>query len=237
MRRVALAIAVFCACHKHEDPKPEFQVHVETPAAPPSVTVAAVTSAEPVPSATASSPTTPEDAKLQALREAQEFGMLGLLAVSDGGDMGNMFGDPMLLDGGGGGGGLGLGNIGTIGHGSLGTGGGSRARLREGAITVIGSLPKEVVQRIVRQNYGRFRLCYQDGLRSNSSLDGTVTTKFVIDKSGAVSKVSNEPSTTMPDTNVANCVTRAFGNLSFPQPEGGVVIVSYSLLFSPPATP
>mgnify|MGYP006314362019 FL=1 len=50
-----------------------------------------------------------------------------------------------------------------------------------------GRLPPEVIQRIVRQNFGRFRLCYENGLRNNPTLSGRVSVKFVIDRSGAVS--------------------------------------------------
>ena len=33
-----------------------------------------------------------------------------------------------------------------------------------GAAEVTGALPPEVIQRIVRQNFGRFRMCYEQGL-------------------------------------------------------------------------
>ena len=59
-----------------------------------------------------------------------------------------------------------------------------------------------------------------------------VTVGFVIDASGAVSGVSNAGSS-MPDSGVVNCVVRSFGGLSFPQPEGGVVRVTYPISFSP----
>ena len=59
-----------------------------------------------------------------------------------------------------------------------------RRRFVEGATQVNGRLPPEVIQRIVRQNFGRFRLCYENGLRNNPNLQGRVTVKFVIDRSG-----------------------------------------------------
>jgi hypothetical protein len=37
----------------------------------------------------------------------------------------------------------------------------------------------------------------------------------------------------MPDQAVVGCVVRGFGNLSFPQPEGGIVTVVYPLIFNP----
>jgi hypothetical protein len=223
----------------------------------------------------------PHLARLAALRDAQEFGMIGLLNSGAGGDpdaptapwgredslgsdavsaRGNMWGDEIgdaygagglglsgIGEGGGGRGeGIGLGNIGTIGHGAgTGTGqgfGNGNGRLggahrtkppsvRMGATSVSGRLPPEVIQRIVRQNFGRFRLCYENGLRSNPNLTGTVSVSFVIGVSGSVGSVGGGGS--LPDSGVVSCVTKAFYGLSFPQPEGGVVKVTYPIAFSP----
>ena len=37
----------------------------------------------------------------------------------------------------------------------------------------------------------------------------------------------------LPDQGVVGCVVRGFGNLSFPQPEGGIVTVVYPIIFNP----
>ena len=95
-----------------------------------------------------------------------------------------------------------------------------------------GRLPPEVIQRVVRASFSRFRLCYESGLRSNPNLSGTVTTRFVIDRSGGVSSASDSGST-LPDRAVVQCVNRGFSALSFPQPEGGIVTVSYPITFTP----
>ena len=144
--------------------------------------------------------------------------------------------------------GIGLGSVGTIGHApGVGTGqgfGSGSGRLggahsgkplsvKMGATTVSGRLPPEVIQRIVRQNFGRFRLCYENGLRTNPKLEGRVTVKFEINKLGAVSSVSVAKDTTMPDKGVSACIERAFHGLSFPQPEGGKVVVVYPIQFAP----
>jgi len=224
----------------------------------------------------------PHLARQQALREAMEFGMIGLLNTGAAGDpnaptapwgrdtslgtdevsaMGNMWGDEIgeafgsgglglsgIGEGGGGRGeGIGLGNIGTLGHGAgTGTGqgfgsghgrlGGSHRtatpQVRMGATQVSGRLPPEVIRRIVRQNYGRFRLCYEQGLGRNPNLEGRVTVRFVIGRDGAVSNVSNGGSD-LPDSNVVGCVVKAFYGLSFPKPEGGIVTVSYPIMLQP----
>ena len=224
----------------------------------------------------------PHIARQAALREAMEFGMIGLLNTGAAGDpnaptapwgrdtslgtdevsaMGNMWGDEIgdafgsgglglsgIGEGGGGRGeGIGLGNIGTMGHGAgTGTGqgfgsghgrlGGSHRtkapQVRMGATQVSGRLPPEVIRRIVRQNYGRFRLCYEQGLGKNPNLTGRVGVRFVIGRDGAVSNVSNGGSD-LPDSNVVNCVVKAFYGLSFPKPEGGIVTVTYPIMLEP----
>ena len=223
----------------------------------------------------------PHIARQAALRDAQEFGMVGLLNSGAGGDpdaptapwgrddslgadplsaRGNMWGDSIgdsfgagglglsgIGEGGGGRGeGIGLGNIGTIGHGAgTGTGQGfgsghgrlgrsHRARpprVRMGATNVSGRLPPEVIQRIIRQNFGRFRLCYESALKNNPNLQGRVVVSFVIGRDGSVSNVGGGGD--IPDAGVISCVAGQFGGLTFPQPEGGIVTVSYPIVFTP----
>jgi hypothetical protein len=94
------------------------------------------------------------------------------------------------------------------------------------------SLPPEVIRRIVRQNFGRFRLCYQNGLRTNPTLAGLVRIRFVIDADGSVGTVSDAGSV-LADKAVLLCVQRGFASLSFPEPEKGALSATYSLSLSP----
>ena len=96
-----------------------------------------------------------------------------------------------------------------------------------------GTLPAEVVQRIVRQNFGRFKMCYEAGLRTNPGLTGRVAVKFMIDRNGSVATAAADPSTDMADGTVVSCVVRGFLNLSFPEPKSGMVKVIYPLMLSP----
>lgn len=105
--------------------------------------------------------------------------------------------------------------------------------VRMGTMQVTGRLPPEVVQRIVRRNFARFRLCYEDGVRKNPSLTGRVTTRFTIDRDGTVKGAPEDAGSDLPDASVVQCVLRAFSNVSYPQPEDGVVTVVVPLLFSP----
>jgi hypothetical protein len=224
----------------------------------------------------------PHIARTGALREAAEFGLIGLLKSGTGGDpsaptapwgrddslgndpisaRGNMWGDAIgdsigagglglsgIGQGAGGiGEGIGLSSIGTLDRGGgIGTGPGfgsghgvpagshtARApQVRIGKTEIQGSLPREIIQRIVRQNYGRFRFCYESGIRNNPNLQGRVSVRFVIGRDGAVSNVANGNSD-LPDAAVVACVIRAYYSLSFPQPEGGIVTVVYPIMFSP----
>jgi hypothetical protein len=99
-------------------------------------------------------------------------------------------------------------------------------------IDVSGHLPPELIQRTVRQNFGRFRMCYEQGLTRNPSLTGRVEVRFLIDSSGAVARASQGASD-LPDSGVTSCIVKAFYGLSFPAPETGTVSVSYPLMLSP----
>src|SRR5262249_19771627 len=97
---------------------------------------------------------------------------------------------------------------------------------------VNGRLAPEIIQRIVRQRFGRLRFCYEKGLVQNPDLQGRVTAKFVIDEDGNVASVVDGGSD-LPDKTVVQCVLKAFADLKFPMPDGGKVIVVYPTVFSP----
>jgi hypothetical protein len=103
---------------------------------------------------------------------------------------------------------------------------------RTPVMNVNGRIDPAVIQRIVRMNFGRFRACYEDGLRTNPSLTGRVEVKFMIGRDGSVMS-SQDGGSDLPDSAVVQCVVRAFGPLSFPQPQGGTVGITYPLVFSP----
>jgi hypothetical protein len=98
--------------------------------------------------------------------------------------------------------------------------------------TVSGRLPPEAIQRVVRANFGRFRLCYENGLFTNPALAGRVSTKFAIGSEGQV-LWSTDESYDLPDASVVACVTRAFSSLTFPSPpDSSQVTVVYPITFS-----
>jgi len=161
------------------------------------------------------------------------FGALGLTGTGEGGggkDEATGLGD---VETSGHGAGTGTGQGFGSGHGRLGGSHRTRApRVRMGATQVTGRLPPEVIQRIVRQSYGRFRLCYEKGLRNNPNLEGKISVRFVIGRDGRVSNVG-QAGTDLPDARVVSCVVNSYRGLTFPEPEGGVVTVTYPIMFTP----
>jgi len=104
--------------------------------------------------------------------------------------------------------------------------------VRPGVTTVNGHIPAEVIQRVVRNNFGRFRNCYMNGLRDNPSLEGRVVTRFTVDRQGMVSSAQDGGST-IQNAAVVSCVVKAFYSLSFPEHDGGIVTVIYPLALQP----
>lgn len=160
---------------------------------------------------------------------------------ADGSATGNMWGDAagqaQRGDG------LRLSDIGVLGGGAaqgFGSGsgrvGGSHPgvapRVRAGSVIVSGALPTEVVQRIVRQNFGRFRLCYEQGLARDPALSGRVLLQFSIGSKGSV--VSASEGGGFDDSEVATCMATSLVGLSFPEPRSGSVTVTYPIDLAPP---
>ena len=102
------------------------------------------------------------------------------------------------------------------------------------ASIVTGKLPVDVVKHIIRQNDMRWRACWVNA--SRSGLSGTVTVRFVIDRSGSASPGVQDPdaaATDISNTEFVACVVATFGRLSFPQPDEGTVNVVYQTVFVP----
>lgn len=101
-------------------------------------------------------------------------------------------------------------------------------------ITTNGHLPPEIIQRIVRQNMGRFRSCYEGGLRTNPALEGRVAVRFIIDRQGAVSIAQDAGGQSdLPSDAVKSCIVKSFYSLSFPAPTDGTVTVTYPIVLTP----
>lgn len=104
------------------------------------------------------------------------------------------------------------------------------SRVTSGAPTVMGTLSKDIIRRIVRRNRGRIRACYEQSLRRDPTLEGSLEVRFIISPSGTVATAMVTKG--LQDEALRGCVTRAFRTMTFPRPEG-VVSVVYPLRFAP----
>jgi hypothetical protein len=143
---------------------------------------------------------------------------------------------------------IGLGNLNTIGHGGGGGSGsgygrgagglggrrGGAPQIRSGAAMVKGSLSKEVIRRIVHRHINEVKFCYEKQLSQRPDLAGRVSIKFIIAGTGAVQMAAVE-SSTLGNAQVENCIAQAVRRWTFPQPEGGgIVIVTYPFQLTSP---
>jgi hypothetical protein len=132
--------------------------------------------------------------------------------------------------GGGGGGGKGSGFGTGIGSG-LGRGQGARSvEFDSGSSTVAGGLERSEVEAVIRENISQIRFCYNRGLRNNPSLEGKVTSNFVIGSDGSV-KTSRLAASSLGSGEVEDCIKDRVASWRFPQPRGGgQVQVNYPFL-------
>ncbi len=143
---------------------------------------------------------------------------------------------------------IGLGNLNTIGHGGGGGSGsgygrgagglggrrGGAPQIRSGAAMVKGSLSKEVIRRIVHRHINEVKFCYERQLAQRPDLSGRVAIKFIISGTGAV-QMAAVANSTLGDPGVENCIAQAVRRWTFPQPEGGgIVIVTYPFQLTSP---
>jgi len=137
---------------------------------------------------------------------------------------------------------LGIGRVGTLGRGTGNTGYGSGAggigqktdrdvAVSAGKPIVLGSLDKEIIRRVVRENQAQIKYCYEKELTTTPGLYGKITMKWVITGTGTVSQAKVDQSD-MKSKNVEDCIARKITTWRFPKPKGGgIVIVTYPFVF------
>lgn len=176
-----------------------------------------------------------------ALGDAQKEAMGNLVGL----EVGDSYGNPSsgIVGVGPGGPGtadnsIGLSNIGPYGRGPGGGrwGNGPVGKLREHVVRepvwsfeppkIIGSLDRELIRRVVRQHMNEVKFCYESQLARNNSLSGRVVVKFTINNTGSV-PTSFVENSTLGNGPAEQCIAQSVRRWSFPQPQGGLVIVSY----------
>ena len=95
---------------------------------------------------------------------------------------------------------------------------------------VQGDLDRAIVRRYVKRSAAQIQTCYEKRLAARPRLAGTVTVRFLIDRSGAVSMISSVGL----DREVASCIAAVVKEIEFPRPKHDRdVRVSYPLVFRP----
>lgn len=134
---------------------------------------------------------------------------------------------------------MGIGTAGRLGGGGLKYGsdaGKLGKRKQRGMISlstpvVMGSLPKEVIKKVIDSNREQIRYCYEIELQKNQELSGKVQMKWIIGATGGVVK-TQVTSDTMQSKNVGRCLAAKIKGWKFPAPAGGgIVEVNYPFVF------
>lgn len=97
-----------------------------------------------------------------------------------------------------------------------------------------GSLSKKAIAKVVNDNKGAIRYCYESQLTRYPTLRGKVMVDFIIEPSGAVKTIKlpgNSLSNKSAAANVASCLMRMIRRWRFPKPKGGKVRVIYPFTF------
>ncbi len=138
----------------------------------------------------------------------------------------------------------GLGGVGTKGKGG-GLGGYGDVAIASGngrgisaigignGVGVDGGLDRHVIQATIAKYLSQVRACYEERLRHNAELAGTLVMDFEIGGAGRLN-FSKVKSTTLADPQVGGCVAKRMMNWEFPKPRGGVnVKVNYPFTLRP----
>jgi TonB family protein len=100
--------------------------------------------------------------------------------------------------------------------------------LLDGELEMVGSMGKDAVRKVMKDNVTKLQFCYEKTLMMNPGIEGKVMAKFTIEPQGSVSDVKCEG--VHPD--VEECVSKAVKELKFP-PSAEKVEVSYPFTFKP----
>jgi hypothetical protein len=146
---------------------------------------------------------------------------------------------------GGGGTAVGVGGLGSkgFGGGASGTGVGSipgkgdfAVGTEAATVTVMGSLSREEIERVVNAHSSEIRFCYERELARDPRLFGKLSAKWTVGEGGRVVSASTTENLTG-SANLANCITNQIKQWKFPSPAAGSEAnVTWAWSFKPPGT-
>lgn len=112
--------------------------------------------------------------------------------------------------------GKGTGTFGT-GDGGLGKRGKVDINIGESEAEFSGSIDREAIRRVIRENLKQFEYCYNQALRKNSEAYGKVQIKWHIEEHGRATHAEVK-SNTIGDKGMGQCLARVISGLTFPEP-------------------
>ncbi|HYV49525.1 MAG TPA: AgmX/PglI C-terminal domain-containing protein [Myxococcaceae bacterium] len=130
--------------------------------------------------------------------------------------------------------GRGGGGIGAMGAGGIGKGtvGGMVTHATSRSVGVPqGNIDREAVAKTINAHLQEVRGCYERALLKDPGLAGKVVLEWTIGTTGSVTAAKTK-SSTLKNASVEGCILSALKTWQFPQPRGGVVIISYPFLFN-----
>jgi hypothetical protein len=121
----------------------------------------------------------------------------------------------------------GLGSYGT-GVGGLGKKGDRDVNVSTGPATVMGSVDRELIRRVIQEHAAQIRYCYEQQLALNPKLQGKVSITWVIQGDGSATSAKVDGATTLQDDKVHRCMMDRIMSWQFPKPKGGgVAVITY----------
>jgi hypothetical protein len=135
---------------------------------------------------------------------------------------------------------IGIGAVGTKGRGGglggYGTGVGGMGRksdrdvsISAGTATVMGSLDRELVRKVIQDHAAQIRYCYEQQLALDPKLEGKVSLRWIINGDGRASNAQVDTSaTTLLNAEIHRCMMARVSSWEFPKPKGGgVAVITY----------
>jgi beta-lactamase regulating signal transducer with metallopeptidase domain len=92
----------------------------------------------------------------------------------------------------------------------------------------VGRLPPDLIQSVVKSHFDEFRACYEKLAEPRPTV--TLAMHFTIGRAGRIDE-GHVDAEEKPD--LGRCAEQVMRGIVFPAPEGGVVTVSYPILFAP----
>lgn len=120
----------------------------------------------------------------------------------------------------------GIAGVGTQGKGTGGFGNGTGGIGKKGRVDLnigeseaefTGSIDREAIRKVIRDNIKLFQNCYDQALRKNSDAYGKVEIKWHIEERGRATHASVK-SNSVGDSSMGQCLTRVITSLTFPEP-------------------